>query len=30
MGSPEMKTAAEDGLVGTGAFFFARENLVWS
>jgi uncharacterized protein (TIGR02118 family) len=30
MASPEMKTAAEDGLVGTASTFFARENLIWS
>ncbi|HEY2106436.1 MAG TPA: EthD family reductase [Candidatus Binataceae bacterium] len=30
MTSPEMKAAAEDGLVGSAAAFFARENLVWS
>jgi uncharacterized protein (TIGR02118 family) len=30
MGSPEMKAAGEDGLVASSAFFFARENLVWS
>ena len=30
MASAEMKTAGEDGLVGSAAFFFARENLVWS
>jgi uncharacterized protein (TIGR02118 family) len=28
--SPEMKTAGEDGLVGASAYFFARENLIWS
>jgi uncharacterized protein (TIGR02118 family) len=30
MASAEMKAAAEDGLVGAAATFFARENLVWS
>ncbi len=30
MASAEMKAAGEDGLVGARAFFFARENLIWS
>jgi len=30
MASPEIKAAGEDGLVGTAATFFARENLIWS
>ncbi len=30
MTSPEMKVAAQDGLVGASAIFFARENLIWS
>jgi uncharacterized protein (TIGR02118 family) len=30
MASAEMKAAGKDGLVGTAAIFFARENLIWS
>jgi len=30
MASAEMKAAGEDGLVGSAAVFFARENLIWS
>jgi uncharacterized protein (TIGR02118 family) len=30
MASPEMKAAGADGLIGAGAIFFARENLIWS
>jgi uncharacterized protein (TIGR02118 family) len=30
LASAEMKAAGEDGLVGSSAAFFARENLIWS
>jgi uncharacterized protein (TIGR02118 family) len=30
MASVEMRASGADGLVGSGSFFFARENLIWS